>query len=81
VQAAVSQIAELSTRQPEGVTAVEPAEDGWVVGIELVEDRRVPSSADILAIYEAEVNVDGELVAYRRTRRYPRGRGDEDGGR
>lgn len=79
-RAAVRQLAELTGRQPEGVTAVQPADDGWVVGVEVIEDRRIPSSADILAIYEALVTGDGDLVSYRRTRRYARGRGDDYGG-
>ena len=76
-QAGLRQIAELTGKQPEGVTGVEPAEDGWVVGVEVVEDRRIPSSTDILATYETEVGTDGELVSYRRVRRYTRGRGDD----
>jgi hypothetical protein len=70
------QIADLTGRQPEGVTGVEPGEDGWIVGVEVVEDHRIPSSADILATYEIEVDGRGELLSYRRTRRYTRGRGD-----
>lgn len=74
------QIAELTGKQPEGITGVEPGEDGWVIGVEVVEDRRVPSAADILATYEAELDTGGELVSYRRVRRYPRGRGDQGEG-
>ena len=70
------QLGELTGKEPEGVTGVEPAEDGWLVGVELVEDRRIPSSTDILATYEVEVDADGELVSYHRVRRYARGRGD-----
>ena len=80
-QAARRAVAELTGRDPEGVTAVEPTEDGWLVGVEVVEDHRVPSAADILAIYEAELDLDGGLVSCRRTRRYPRGKGDNGGGR
>jgi hypothetical protein len=72
----VRAIAELTGKDPEGVTGVERSEDGWLVGVEVVEDRRVPSSADILATYEIQVDPDGELVSYRRLRRYPRGKGD-----
>jgi hypothetical protein len=79
-QAARRAIAELIGRQPEGVTAVEPTEDGWRVAVEVVEDQRVPSSADILATYEAELDTDGGLLAYRRTRRYQRGRADTSEG-
>ncbi len=80
-QAALRAIADLTGKRPEGVTAVEPTEDGWLVGVEVVEDQRVPSSADILAIYEAELDADGGLISYRRGRRYPRGRGDDGEGR
>jgi hypothetical protein len=47
-----------------------------VVEVEVVEDRRIPSSGDILALYEAEMDMEGNLLAYRRIRRYRRGRGD-----
>src|SRR5215467_9234155 len=76
-QAALRQITELTGKEPEGVTGVERGDDGWVV--EVVEDRRVPSSTDILATFEIELDMDGELMSYRRVRRYPRGRGDDEG--
>jgi hypothetical protein len=75
-QAGLRSLTELIGKKPEGVTAVEPTDDGWLVGVEVIEDQRVPSSADILAVYEAELDPDGDLVSYRRTARYPRGRGD-----
>ena len=80
-QAAIRAVAELVGRRPDGVTALEPTEDGWRVAVEVLEDERIPSSADILAIYEAELDMEGNLVAYRRTRRYQRGRADAGGGR
>lgn len=72
---------ELIGKRAEGVTAVEPTDDGWVVGVEVLEDQRVPSSADLLAMYEVTLDQEGNLMSYRRTRRYSRGRGDSDGGR
>lgn len=71
------QIVELTGKEPESVTGVRPAEDGWRVTVEVVEDRRIPPSTDILATYEAELDGDGELLSYRRVRRYSRGRGDD----
>jgi len=73
----LEQIAELTGKEPEGVTGVARDEDGWVVTVEVVEDRRIPSSTDILATYETQLGPDGELDSYRRIRRYPRGRGDD----
>ena len=77
-KAALREIAELTAKQPEGITGVERTEDGWAVGVELVEDQRIPSSSDILATYEIAIGPDGEMQAYRRIRRYARGRGDEE---
>jgi hypothetical protein len=79
-QAAMRQIAGLTGKQPEGITAVGPTEDGWAVGVEVIEDRRVPSSADLMAVYEAQIDAEGELMSYQRVRRYSRGRGDDGGG-
>lgn len=77
-KAALREIAQLTAKQPEGVTGVERTEDGWTVGVELVEDQRIPSSADILATYQATIDADGDLVSYRRVRRYARGHADSE---
>jgi hypothetical protein len=73
----LEQITELTGKAAESVTGVRRSEDGWLVTVEVVEDRRIPSSTDILATYEAELDGDGELQSYRRTRRYSRGAGDD----
>jgi hypothetical protein len=71
---AAERVGELTTKPALGVTSVEPIEDGWLVEVEVLEDRRIPSSADMLALYEVELGFDGKLLAYRRTRRYGRGK-------
>jgi Gas vesicle synthesis protein GvpO len=84
VQAARSglrSLTDLIGKRPEGVTSVEPTDDGWRVGVEVVEDRRVPSTADVLAIYEVSLDADGTLLSYRRVRRYPRSQGNDGGER
>jgi hypothetical protein len=63
-----------------GATSVMPTDDGWTVEVEVVEDRRIPSSTDMLALYEVVLDLDGELLSYRRTRRYVRGVGDSGSG-
>jgi Gas vesicle synthesis protein GvpO len=77
--AGMRQIAELTGKETEGVSGVEPSDDGWRVTVEVLEDRRIPSSTDLLATYRIELDLFGELVSYRRVRRYARGRGDSDG--
>ena len=74
--AGLRQVAELTGRETQGVVSLSPAEAGWVVGVEVVEDRRIPSSTDGLALYEAEIGEDGSLRSYRRQRRYARGKSD-----
>jgi hypothetical protein len=75
-RAAMRRVAELTGRQASGVTLLEPADDGWAVEAEVVEDRRIPSSGDILGLYRIGLRQDGTLVSLRRVRRYPRGRAD-----
>jgi hypothetical protein len=73
-QVAPKYINEITHHQPTQITAVAPAEEGgWIVEAEVVEVRRVPSSSDILALYEIELDGGGALLGYRRTRRYLRG--------
>ena len=72
----LDQIIELTGKDAESVTGVKRSKDGWLVTVEVVEDHRIPSSTDILASYEAELDEDGELLSYHRTRRYSRGAGD-----
>jgi len=76
-RAAMRRVAELTGRQPDGVTSLEPADDGWAVEAEVVEDHRIPSSGDMLGLYRIGLRPDGSLVSLRRVRRYPRGRAGE----
>ena len=74
VKLAPEYITEITQRRPEQTTAVEATDEGgWIVEVQVVEDRRIPPSADMLALYEIELDGDGELLAYQRTRRYMRG--------
>lgn len=76
-QAARDEIHELTGRQIEGVTSVQRGDNGWRVGVEVVETHRIPDTTDILAIYEADIDESGELAGYRRVERYSRGKGYE----
>jgi hypothetical protein len=75
-ESAIGQLASLTTRELVGVTGVEPIDDGWRVEVEVLEESRIPSTTDLLALYEVDLNLSGELMAYRRTRQYVRGRCD-----
>ena len=52
------------------VSAVLREPDGWHVTVDLVELRRIPAATDMIASYEAVLGPTGELLSYRRNRRY-----------
>jgi hypothetical protein len=69
-----AEVAALTHRRPEAVTCIERVNGHWRIGVEVLETKRIPDSADILAIYEVQLEPDGELLSYRRVNRYERGR-------
>jgi len=71
--AALRDIAEVIGKESQSATALLPTEEGWTVEVEVIDDRRIPPSADMLALYEVVLDLDGEILSYHRTRRYRRG--------
>jgi len=69
---AIEQLAELTNLEPEGISRMEPQDDGWLFQVEMVELERIPDSTSILASYEIRADKDGNVVSYRRNRRYTR---------
>src|SRR3954462_4321808 len=76
VRQGVEQLREITGRGPDTVSGIEPTEDGWILQVELVELERVPASTSVLATYEAELDEEGNLLEYRRVRRYFRNQAD-----
>lgn len=77
VKKAVEQFSTLTGRAPESVVGTRWEEDHWAVRLEVVESRRIPDTADLLAEYDVELDRTGELLAYSRRDRYVRGRPTE----
>ena len=76
-RSAARELRDLTGHDPEGITSVERHDEGWLIGVEVLETHRIPDSTDILAEYRVEVDGEGGLVSYRRARRYYRGRSEE----
>lgn len=74
VKKAVEQFSTLTGRAPESVVGTRWEDDHWAVRLEVVESRRIPDTADLLAEYDVELDGQGELLAYSRKDRYVRGR-------
>jgi hypothetical protein len=73
------ELSEITGLEAESVTALARAEDGtWKVTVELLELSRIPETDDVLGSYEAELSEDGELLGYRRVRRYARSQAGEE---
>jgi hypothetical protein len=70
---ACSDLAELIGREVESVVSLQRTDDGWCVGVEVLETSRIPDTADVLAEYEVNADRRGRLVGYQRVRRYTRG--------
>lgn len=75
---AMDQLAELTNHDVEGVVGVQREEENWLVTVEVLENERIPSTTDVLAEYEVELDDEGELLSYARTRRYVRGRARDE---
>ena len=72
------ELSEITGREAQSVTSLERGEDGgWIVTVELVELSRMPETDDLLGLYEVELDDDGELLSYRRVRRYVRSQAGE----
>jgi hypothetical protein len=80
-QHARRELSEITGLESESVTSLERAEDGsWIVTVELLELSRVPETDDVIGSYEVELDEKGDLLGYRRLRRYVRSQaGDEQG--
>ncbi|MBM6589132.1 gas vesicle protein GvpO [Brevibacterium sp. RIT 803] len=77
VKKAVEQFSALTGRSPESVVGARWVDDHWAVRLEVVESRRVPNTADLLAEYDIQLDGQGELLEYGRQNRYVRGRPSE----
>ncbi len=75
---AARQLEQISGRPVNGVTGLERADEGWRVGVDVVEIARIPPSTDVLGSYEVVVDDDGDLLRYERIRRYIRGQAGDD---
>jgi hypothetical protein len=71
-QRAREQLSALTGIKADTVSALAKDEQGWHVTVEMVEMRRIPDSSDMLASYEALLDAEGNVLSYKRTRRYRR---------
>jgi hypothetical protein len=80
VSNAREQLEDLTGRRVSSVLGFESDGDsGWDMTLEVFELERIPETTSIMGCYRLKLDEDGDVVEYRRLRRYNRSRPDEDG--
>lgn len=71
-----AQLSEVTGMTAESVSSFEQTEDGWSLEVEVTELVRVPDTMSLMATYQVDLDSEGQLVGWKRVRRYERGRSD-----
>lgn len=72
IEEAKRQLQTLTGYPVDSVARFGTADDGWQLTVTVVELRRIPPATDVLAEYEVSSDTAGNIVDYRRGRRYLR---------
>lgn len=70
IESAKRQLKELTGYPVDSVSEFGRTEDGWKLTVTVVELGRIPPATDVLAEYIVGLNRMGDIVDYRRGRRY-----------
>lgn len=68
VTKAREELSKITGLELSSVLSATKTEEGWVVSVELVEKYSIPDQMDILAVYEARMDNDGNLLQFNRKR-------------
>lgn len=71
------QLREITGMVPEVISSIHFDDDYWYVNVETLEVSRIPPTTDILGSFTVQLDGDGQVVEYRRIRRYFRNQVDE----
>ena len=71
--AARDQLRQLTGLETEAISGMTRVDGGWEFEVDVVEVRRVPDTATLLATYRVSVDGGGDVTGYTRVRRFIRG--------
>jgi hypothetical protein len=77
VEMAKAELKDLTSFEASSVISIKQDGEGWKVLVELLEKTGIPDRMDILGIYEARLDAEGDMLGY--DRRGLRKRGDTAG--
>ncbi len=78
LERAKKQLANVTGLKSVTVTRALKDEEGWHVGVEMLEMSRIPPATDLLGEYETLLNDDGDLLRFERKRTRLRGEPREE---
>jgi Gas vesicle synthesis protein GvpO len=70
------QVRELTGCEPVSVSGLAAIDGGWELMVDVVELRRIPDTASLLATYRVTTDDTGEVAGYERLRRFNRSEAD-----
>jgi hypothetical protein len=70
---AMEQLSQLTGYRPVAVVGSAKVEQGWRVTVNLLELTRIPPSSDLLGVYQALVDEEGNLMEFERKMTHNRG--------
>jgi hypothetical protein len=68
----LQQVGALTGYPTAGASAASRTDDGWQLEVDVVEVSRVPATTSLLATYEVQASDGGDVLSYRRVRRFHR---------
>jgi hypothetical protein len=77
-EAALTTVSEFTGYKPEAVTGLEWDGEFWRITVDALELPRVPSTTDVLGSYVVQLDEEGTLRGYKRTKRFQRGQAREE---
>jgi gas vesicle protein GvpO len=70
------QIHALTGCEPVTISGLAHLDSGWEIHVDVVELRRVPETASLLATYRVTTDDAGDVTSYERLRRFNRSKAD-----
>jgi len=68
IQKARSELNTLTGLEISSTVGAEKEGEGWLVTMEVVEKHSIPDGMDILAVYETRLDLDGNMLEFKRVR-------------
>lgn len=70
---AKTELQDITGLRADTVSKVASDDNGWAVDVDMIELKSIPESKDVLATYELLLDGDGNMLNYKRVRRFLRG--------